>query len=157
MADIKIPRTGDIPLEFEGEALGSVSTRSISGTESTRWHEITVYHAAGGVYVMHVGFRTEWRGEPDHDCALVTQSLEEAAEYVYAIALPVPPLAGYPPLAGLEARRARLEHDLFARLGAALAKVLSQANDRGKFQPVEDAPSVAQWDAFRHSILCTVG
>lgn len=82
MAEIKLDRTGEMPLAFEGELLASASSSIVAGQERNRWHEVAVYRTAGGAYVASIGYRTQWQGEQAGDSVAVLHGPEEVAEYL---------------------------------------------------------------------------
>jgi hypothetical protein len=127
MTTITVPRTGNWPLEFDGEELGTASSHT---PEATRWHELAAYRTASGGHVLHVGFRSQWRGEPPQDAALFAESLAEAADYACAAALPAEFLEGYELFRRSPEKKAKIEGEVLARLSVALEAVLREAKGR---------------------------
>lgn len=124
MRYVEIPRTGDVPLSFRGEPIAFESSRRAAGEKATRWHEITAYRTEEGRYVLHVGWRSTWRGEAKGDAALVLGTLADAEEVVHAAIPPVQALPGYPEAPPLDRRRAALEEDAMLRFHDALSALL---------------------------------
>ena len=65
---ITLLRTGDWPLEFEGELLKRVSTqlRVLAPTPAgprARWHELELYRRTAGGFVAVVIYRSTWPDE----------------------------------------------------------------------------------------------
>lgn len=82
MAQIKLSRTGEAPLAFEGELLAEASGRQVHGKERNRWHEVAAYRTAGGKYVLGITYRSCWEGERDHHGAVVEDGIEGVAEHL---------------------------------------------------------------------------
>ena len=57
---MKLTRTGQRALEFDGTELASESSRSHAGKESNRWHELAVYKTDSRNYVVTIQYRTQW-------------------------------------------------------------------------------------------------
>lgn len=62
-----LTRTGLRPVTFDGELLAEANSRFMNGKEQNRWHELALYRTQAGTYLIHVGYRTIWRGELNHD------------------------------------------------------------------------------------------
>lgn len=83
---IKLSRTGDRPLVFDGECLSEVENRHFSGKEQNRWFQLGLYKINGGDYVLHVGYRTIWQNETDIDDVTIYSSLNDIPPYLNAMA-----------------------------------------------------------------------
>jgi len=130
---IRLNRTGQRPLEFEGREVASASGKWMAGRERNRWHEIVVYEA-GGKYVVAVEYHTQWDGESAHRDAGVFGSVDEVATYLEEYIFPNVATIGYPPtpvygerqarlLADLEAARKTLVTEILAKLPGAAEKI----------------------------------
>lgn len=126
MTDITIPRTGDMPLAFAGELIDEASSRRVAGVERNRWHEIALYRTAGGKYVAHIGYRTQWQGEQEHDQAAVIDGPMAVAEYLRTW-IPATVVAGYPPGEAYAGKQARLLATVEADYQALISEVLAAA------------------------------
>jgi len=63
MEKLRLHRDGMKDLVFQGELLGSSSTRWIGSQEQTRWNEYELYKTKGGKYVLAKIYKTCWQGE----------------------------------------------------------------------------------------------
>jgi hypothetical protein len=61
-----LSRTGQAPLQFEGELLVEHSGHWHHSQEQNRWHEIDVYLTAGNQYVLAITYCSNWQGECGH-------------------------------------------------------------------------------------------
>ena len=109
---MKIERTGQRSLEFEGEQLAETSTKNHAGKERNRWHELSVWKTQSGKFVAAVSYRTQWEGEAGYDDALVFDSLEQVATLFEEYIFPNIGSIGYPPSTTYADRQARLMADL---------------------------------------------
>lgn len=89
MRKLYLKRTGQPPLSFDGTMLAKATSEVPEDEQSAsmrkllaRWHEATVYETSQGLYVLHLGFRSLWRGEVDHWDALPFASLSELAAFL---------------------------------------------------------------------------
>lgn len=58
---IQLQRTGQAPLEFEGQLLSELTTRIMGGgLAESRWHEVDLYRTDYGAYIAHVVYGTQW-------------------------------------------------------------------------------------------------
>lgn len=121
---ITLPRTGDRPLQFEGEEIASADSRMISGKQANRWHELALYSTESGKYVISVGYRTQWQGELGNDTAIICASPEAVTEELRGVD-PLAHVVGFPPGAQYAEKRTRLERDITARFEAAVSELLS--------------------------------
>ncbi|MHC1697765.1 MAG: hypothetical protein AB9919_06855 [Geobacteraceae bacterium] len=123
MPIITLPRTGDRPLQFQGQEIASSDTRMISGQQANRWHELSLYQTEVGKYVIAIGYRTQWQGELEHDSAIVCGDQASFAEELKQID-PLAHLVGFPPGPQYAEKQARIERDITARFAAAVTEVL---------------------------------
>lgn len=69
MATHSLPRTGNVPLKFDGD-LVAMSIPSVEsgkkGKDPKRWHELSLFRTPTGKYVLAISYRVEWKGEHDH-------------------------------------------------------------------------------------------
>ena len=122
----KIERTGQRPIEFEGEQLAEVSTRNHAGKERNRWHELAVWKTASGKFVAVVAYHTQWEGEAGYDDALVFDSLEQVATLFEEYIFPNIGSIGYPASPTYEDRQARLMADLEQAFKHAAGRLLTK-------------------------------
>lgn len=124
METITLPRTGDRPLQFEGDEIASADSRMISGQQANRWHELALYSTESGKYVISVGYRTQWQGELNHDSAIICVDPEAVTEELKRVN-PLAHFVGFPSGGQYAEKQARLERDITARFGAAVSELLS--------------------------------
>lgn len=96
-----LPRSNNSPLSFTGRLLDEVDGES----DHLRWYVLHVYQTTGGKYVVHVQFRTRWRGESDHDWVQVVDDASGVAKALREYDV-LPPGRGFPP--GYDSRQAAL-------------------------------------------------
>jgi len=77
MEKVKLTRTGDAPLAFDGEVAAEATGDVHGGEELTRWHDLSLYRMASGRYVVAIDYLTRWQGESAHSSAQVCQSTED--------------------------------------------------------------------------------
>lgn len=79
MQSIKLNRSGNSPLVFEGELIGESSSEIVHGQKQNRWHDIQVYRTADSRFVVHVGFCSQWIGEiAENNIEVVTEPAKVA-------------------------------------------------------------------------------
>ncbi len=120
---LRLNRTGLRPLEFEGKALASASSRTMGGQDYSRWHELKLFQHDDGRYIVATAYRTQWQGEHDHDDVIVCNSPEEVEEQI-RITSPVQYLVGFPIGEQYRQKQERIEADLSARFAAISSDVL---------------------------------
>jgi hypothetical protein len=123
---MKIERTGQRPLEFEGEQLAEVSTRNHAGKERNRWHEITVWKTKSGKFVAAVSYHTQWEGEAGYDDALVFESLDQVATLLEEYIFPNIGAIGFPAMPTYADRQARLMEELEQAFKHAAGRLLNE-------------------------------
>lgn len=124
MEKIKIMRTGNAPLAFQGELIAESSGRIAAGKEQNRWHDIAIYRTAGGRYVCAISYHTQWEGELDHVEAGEV-NLSELAEYLRSYD-PTAQCQGFPDAPQYAERQARLLTWLRARYDHAVGEILAK-------------------------------
>ena len=122
---IILNRTGDRPLEFEGELISRADTRIVAGKEHNRWHELAIYRIDSGQLVAFVGYRTKWKGEVDRDDIHICKGPAEALEF-FRFADTLIGFLGYPPGEQFKEKQARTERELTQRYDAAVSIVMAQ-------------------------------
>ena len=80
MAEIRLQRTGDAPLRFDGELVGDSDGQRQAGRDRNRWHDLAVYRLKDGQYVVAIAYRTQWQGELDHHEAAVVSTAKDIVE-----------------------------------------------------------------------------
>lgn len=123
MEEHKVPRTGNVPLAFQGEEVASSAGKYHTGQDQNRWHDITVYSTAGGRYVVHIAYRTMWQGEDGHDTVVVCGLIPDIADTLRAYD-PLEHVAGYPPAEHFAEKQMRLEDGLRRRWASQVSDVL---------------------------------
>lgn len=123
MPKLTVPRSGNAPLEFEGELLCLSEGRLRNGQPNSHWHAITIYGVGGTHYVLHIGYRSLRRGEEPRDVALVLDGPAAVAQALkdYAPELDV---QGYPPGLAYADKQARLLSDIRRRWNGQISEVL---------------------------------
>lgn len=92
---IMLRRTGSAALRITGEQIAESSSKELGGKPSVRWYEVRLYRLTDGRLAYQVSFRTEWKGEVDHDWAAVfpdEKSLVATIEEIHT-----PDRIGFPP------------------------------------------------------------
>lgn len=123
---MKVNRTGNRPLQFEGETLATGSSSTHSGATSSRWHEVQLYQTNSGQYVCSIGYRTQWQGESEYDEA------ESFAEIDGVVSMlrgydPTQYLIGYPPgNLTYDQKQDRIKKELRIKWEELVAEVLSE-------------------------------
>lgn len=118
MNHIRLERTGETWLVFDGELLAESLGEREAGKTQDRWHDVRVYRTDGERYAVQVMYQTRCAGEPDYSWAQFVQEGELA--YVlrsYEAAINVPGLPGF-------SGQAAMLVSLRRRYGAQVAQVL---------------------------------
>lgn len=126
-----VPRTGQQPLRFEGTQLASVTgpklaahSRGEDRGKYHRWHELGLYQTRGGAYVLHIGYRSTWPGELDHDEARPLDTLAAVAAALQAHDSDLF-VEGWPEGDQFNARQERLLRDVKRGYFDAVSKLLA--------------------------------
>jgi len=124
--DHSLPRTGQVPLAFRGALLAAASGEGYADDpKDPRWHEVAVYRTAGGAYVGHVRYRSNYKGEVDHDECFICESARDIADTLGDIE-PAAAVRGFPPYPHLAQRQQRLLDDVRARYDATLSDLFGR-------------------------------
>lgn len=124
MESITLTRTGDRPLKFEGEEITTAGGRISGGQEQNRWHELSLYHTAGGKYVLSIEYRTVWQGEIDH-AQVTTHGDAEDVTIELKTYSPTAHVIGFPLGDQYAEKQGRLMEGLRARYEAAVSELLA--------------------------------
>lgn len=116
---ITLQRTGASPLRFTGELVAEADNETV---ENNRWYQIRIYRA-GAKYVTHIGFRTRWESERDHDVVEVVDAPGKVAEVLQRYDV-LPENRGYPPTPVFAERQARLRNALQRDYGLLVSEIL---------------------------------
>lgn len=134
MENITLKRTGKPSLTFQGERLINSDGHWCRGKEHNRWHEITIYRAEDGRYVVHIQFCTQWQGELERSYVFVTN---KPADVLTAFD-PAEHLQGFPPLQQYAERQANLKADIRSRYSAQVDEVLDGIGIEEELSPESD-------------------
>lgn len=104
MTTFTLPRTGDRPLQFDGEQIAETDSRQTQGPCQTRWYELALYRTDGGKYVIAIGYRTQWQGELPRDETHLEDTVSGAVE-VLRSTIPELPMYAFPPGDRFEEKR----------------------------------------------------
>ncbi len=81
--DFLLPRSGSAPLAFTGEQLAYVSGKDIAADKrATRYHEIGLYRAASGRYVVAIHFVCQTKYDDPYDEAEAFDTPREVVQYL---------------------------------------------------------------------------
>ena len=75
----KLPRTGDIPVEFYGELLASRSGRDLWEREHSYWYEVTIYKSIINKFIVAISYRTT-QGDEDYDHVVFAEDPEHLVQ-----------------------------------------------------------------------------
>jgi len=127
-----LSRDGQRPLRFSGTLLAESQGARWAGKDVNRYHNLAVYQAANGQYLVAWSYRTQWQGEAPHDRVEDYATLEAAlsaleafnpVEWVAGYKAIIARYAGYDTGKGYEARQQALEQDVRARYQAQVAEL----------------------------------
>lgn len=86
MTTYTLKRTGQNPLQFDGELIGSggpeadfqfpLSERGHPTGQITKFHRVEIYRTKGGKWIVAILFRSAWPSEPEFHMAEVADSPE---------------------------------------------------------------------------------
>jgi hypothetical protein len=95
-SQVTLQRSGSRPLTFVGTLLAKADGPA-EEKKIVRWHQLKLYHAASGVYVVAIQFRTTSRHETTWDDAFVCDTSEDVIALLedydpveYVLGWPVP-------------------------------------------------------------------
>lgn len=123
MAVIKLERSGNAPLKFEGALIAESSGRWQFSHEHNRWHDLAVYRTAKGQYVAHIRYNTQWQGEAHYAQADIVADAQAAVEYFKSYD-PLSRVAGFPTGEAYAGKNARLRGDVSGRYAAQVSDIL---------------------------------
>ena len=123
MTTFTLPRTGDRPLQFDGDQLAATDSRQSQGPCQTRWYELSLYRTDGGKYAVAIGYRTQWQGELPRDEVHVEDTLPGAVE-VLRTTVPELPLHAFPAGEHFDAKRAHVAGAVRACYETAISELL---------------------------------
>ena len=79
-----LPRTGLPAATFKGELLANVDGKNLPGSNKlTRWHEIAVYRAESGRFVVHVAFRVTTKHDSPNDQVRIFDEQTDAISFLW--------------------------------------------------------------------------
>ncbi len=130
MDTITLTRTGTTPLRFTGETIARSDGQECQGKQQVRWHNLTLYRTEGGNYVLHVEYKTTWRGELGHSNALQVSpaTVGEAIAGYDCTAY----VQGFPPTPQHADRQANLLAWIRRMFDNQVSELLSAAGDIGE-------------------------
>jgi len=144
MQTYTLRRTGEAPLEFEGELLALANSRQPEGLRNNRWHELALYRSESGYYLVEVVYRTQWQGELDHHQVAVCVDAGGVPNVLQRWD-PCRHVDGYPPGEQYADRQARLISALTAGYQMAVSDLLAEAGWTEEPIPGDGQYGVALW------------
>jgi hypothetical protein len=117
---VKLERTGDRPLQFEGELVKQVDTR---GHDHSRWHELALYEAQNGKLVLVINYKTQWEKENSNYMALVMTDINEVSHEINKYD-PCEFMMDMPTGPQFDQKYGRIRNELIRRFDAALSELL---------------------------------
>lgn len=123
---IRLMRTGQPSLAFNGAVVAKHSNRGEKGPSSVRWHEVDLYRKEDGSYVVHILYRSKWRGERGLEEAFELQTID-GVESVLQEYDPVVYVQGYPPLPQYKEQQERLLSAIKLNWGWLCSKVMAES------------------------------
>ena len=125
MEEIKLKRTGQLPLAFVGEEIKRVSGKWVAGKDQNRYHEITLYRTETSKrYVLAITYHTQWQGEEDQHDVLILGPEQSQMVQVLRDYDPVPGHVGYPKSEHFRDRQEQLESSLRRRFASLVSEIL---------------------------------
>lgn len=80
MEKIRLSRTALPELEFQGEQVIRLAGEDADGSTDGRWHDVAVYRADDGEWVVSIGYRTRQENETPDDFVETARSPKEVEE-----------------------------------------------------------------------------
>lgn len=80
MEKISLSRTALPELEFHGEQVVSLKGDDADGSTDGRWHDIAIYRADDGEWVVAIGYRTHQQNETPDDYVETAKTPKEVEE-----------------------------------------------------------------------------
>ena len=82
MKTYTLKRTGNRPLQFEGELVAEESTKIMYGQENNRWHEFHLYRTGTGRFFLSLVYDSQWQGEERNCQVEELGSIESITEFL---------------------------------------------------------------------------
>ncbi len=125
MDEVRLKRTGQLPLVFTGELIKEADGKWVAGKDHNRWHEIKLYQTEQSKqFVLAVTFHSQWQGEDDYHDVLILGTDQQRVINVLRDYDPVPDYIGFPRSDHFSARQAALEADLRRRFASLVSEIL---------------------------------
>lgn len=118
-----IERTGDRPLQFDGEKIASATSEMTAGKVGNRWHELTLYRTSTGQFVLVVLYQTLWTEEMNHQTAWLVNHEKDLVEKLQQYD-PADHVRGFPNYPQFQAKQEGLFRDIRARYEKAVSDLL---------------------------------
>jgi len=81
-AEFSLPRSGSAPLVIKGELLAEGNGQNPTDKRVKRWHELSLFRASAGQYVVAIHFRCETRHDDPYDEAEVFDNPQDVVSYL---------------------------------------------------------------------------
>lgn len=125
MEDVKLKRTGQLPLVFRGELLKEADGKWVNGKDQNRWHKIALYQTEQSKrFVLAISYRTQWQGEENQDDVLILGPEQQQMIDVLRDYDPVPTHVGFPKAEHFRDRQRDLEEGLRRRFASLVTEIL---------------------------------
>jgi hypothetical protein len=125
MEEIKLKRTGELPLVFTGELLKEADGIGLKGKSDRRWHVIRLYRTAQSRrYVLAIEYHTQQQGESEDYQALVLGPDKQHLIAALRSFSPIPDGIGYPRAEQFAKRQCELEEGLRRRFQVLVSEIL---------------------------------
>lgn len=130
-----LSRSGDSPLKFRGKLIASSGGQQFAGVSRNRWHELSVYSADTGEYVVRIEYHSQWQGESGLAAAHVCGSVADVKRVLRAHE-PIYGHVGYPDRDS--DRQRRLESLIRLQWDEAVSELLGRDEFADSISDVED-------------------
>lgn len=128
MTEIKLKRTGQVPVTFTGELIQEGSSWQSRGDGQNRWHGVAIYRTEKSQrYVLAITFHSRWQGESELHDVLILDTDQKSTITALQEYDPIPGNIGYPNSAQYHERQERMEKDLRQRFRVLIAEILHDA------------------------------
>lgn len=131
MPTYTLPRTGDVPLRFEGESIANVSTRPDDPSRFARWYELSLYRTKGGTYIIAIGYRSHY-GDRETDRAVLCATPDGIRDELQMFD-PLADVSGFPPGPAYRDKQERMERLLRLDWETAIRDLFADAEVAGEF------------------------
>ncbi len=125
---IRLRRTGQPPLAFQGELVSYAGGRLDKPRERSRWHEIGIWRAVEGDYVVKVSYLSTWPGEAPLETVETRSDAHGVIELLSNFDCTAP-VKGFP----LQPEFAARQQQLLAEIRAAYVQVVGAVLDHDDF------------------------